>query len=500
MFEHRLSALRRVVVGCTVASLAACTTLPPYSAPSTDVPTQYAGQRPAIPGWSVAAPADANPRGPWWTLFGDHELDELEARVNVSNQTVRQAVANVEAARAMVDYERAGYAPTVTGGVTAQRYRTSRNLVDHSLAGKTVPDYSTGVAASWEPDLFGRVKDAATQARANAQASEADLQSVRLAVSSQLATDYFDLRSLDRQKKLLDDTVTAYAAALRIVEQQLADGAIDASAVAQAQTQLESARTMDSDIDVQRAQLEHGIATLMGVPASTFRLPPRVDPVVVPSIPPGVPSALLQRRPDIAAAERRVAAANATIGEARAAFYPDLTLSAAAGLESTYFAPWLSAPSLFWSLGAQLAGTLFDGGRHRAALKGASAQYDAAVAGYRQTVLTAFQQVEDNLSALDTLAGEARSQQRATAAARRSLELTTNRYQAGAVNYLDVVTAQTIALANERNEEQIAGRRLDASVHLLEALGGGWDRATLSGSNAPGDPGDRGITSGGTSE
>jgi NodT family efflux transporter outer membrane factor (OMF) lipoprotein len=225
-----------------------------------------------------------------------------------------------------------------------------------------------------------------------------------------------------------------------------------------------------------------------------------VDPVVVPSIPPGVPSALLQRRPDIAAAERRVAAANATIGEARAAFYPDLTLSAAAGLESTYFAPWLSAPSLFWSLGAQLAGTLFDGGRHRAALKGASAQYDAAVAGYRQTVLTAFQQVEDNLSALDTLAGEARSQQRATAAARRSLELTTNRYQAGAVNYLDVVTAQTIALANERNEEQIAGRRLDASVHLLEALGGGWDRATLSGSNAPGDPGDRGITSGGTSE
>ena len=497
MFEHRLPALRRIVVACTAASLAACTTLPHYSAPSVDVPTHYATQPAATPGWSVAAPADANPRGPWWTLFGDDELDQLEARVDVSNQTVRQAVANLEAARAMLDYQRAGYAPTVTAGVAAQRYRTSQNLVDHSLAGKTVPDYSTGLTASWEPDLFGRVKDATTEARANAQASDADLESVRLAVSSQLAANYFALRSLDRQKKLLDDTVTAYTAALRIVEQQLADGAIDASAVAQAQTQLESARTMDSDIDVQRAQLQHAIATLIGVPASTFTLPPRVDPVVVPPVPAGVPSALLQRRPDIAAAERRVAAANARIGEARAAFYPDLTLSATAGLESTFFAPWFSAPSLFWSLGAQLAGTLFDGGRRNATLKGANAQYDAAVAAYRQTVLTAFQQVEDNLSALDTLASEAQSQQRATAAAQRSLELTTNRYQAGAVNYLDVVTAQTIALANERNEEQIAGRRLDASVHLLEALGGGWDRAALSDMNAPGDPGIKGARTSG---
>ncbi|MEM5310480.1 efflux transporter outer membrane subunit [Paraburkholderia sp. JHI869] len=482
MFERPLPALRRVVVACTAASLTACTTLPHYSTPSVDVPAHYATQPTppaAAPGWSVAAPADANPRGPWWTLFGDNDLDQLEARVDVSNQTVREAVANLQAARAMIDYQRAGYAPVVTAGVAAQRYRTSQNLVDHSLAGKTIPDYSTGLTASWEPDLFGRVKDATTEAHANAQATEADLESVCLSVTSQLASDYFDLRSLDRQKKLLDDTVTAYTAALRIVQQQLADGAIDASAVAQAQTQLESARTADSDIDVQRAQLQHAIATLIGVPASTFSLPPRVDPVIVPSIPTGVPSALLERRPDIAAAERRVAAANARIGEAHAAFYPDLTLSATAGLESTFFAPWLSAPSLFWSLGSQLAGTLFDGGRRDATLKGANAQYDASVAGYRQTVLTAFQQVEDNLSALDTLASEAQSQQRATAAAQLSLKLTTNRYQAGAVNYLDVVTAQTIALTNERNEEQIAGRRLDASVHLLEALGGGWDRAAL---------------------
>ncbi|HKT97049.1 MAG TPA: efflux transporter outer membrane subunit [Paraburkholderia sp.] len=483
MFDICAAPLRRTVVACTAASLAACSTLPHYSAPEVAVPAHYAGAPQAAPGWAVAAPADGKPRGPWWTIFQDDELNRLEARVDVSNQTVKQAVAQLQAARAMVDYQRAGYSPTVTAGVAQQRYRTSQSLVDRSLAGKTIPDYSMGVSASWEPDLFGRVKDATVEARDNAQVSQADLESVRLSVASDLAADYFDLRSLDRQKKLLDDTVSAYAAALRIVQQQLADGAIDASALAQAQTQLESARTADQDIDVQRAQLQHAIATLIGEPASTFTLPPRVEPAMVPTIPASVPSALLERRPDIAAAERRVAAANARIGEAHAAFYPDLTLSASAGLESTFFAPWLTAPSLFWSLGSQLAGTLFDGGKREATLKGASAQYDASVAAYRQTVLTAFQQVEDNLSALGTLAGEADSQQRATAAAQLSLKLTTNRYQAGAVNYLDVVTAQTIALQNERNREQIAQRRLDASVHLLEALGGGWDRAALKGNS-----------------
>jgi NodT family efflux transporter outer membrane factor (OMF) lipoprotein len=485
MFDIHATSLRRIFAGSIAATLAACSTLPQYSVPGVAVPAHYATTPQTTPGWAVAAPADTTSRGAWWTVFDDDELNQLEARVDVSNQTVRRAVAQLEAARAMIDYQRAGYAPTVTAGDTAQRYRTSQTLVDRSLAGKTIPDYSVGVAASWEPDVFGRVKDATVEARDNAQASQADLESVRLSVTSQLATDYFDLRSLDRQKKLLDDTVTAYGAALRIVQQQLADGAIDASAVAQAQTQLESARTDDQDIDVRRAQFQHAIATLIGVPASSFALPPKVEPAVVPVIPAGMPSALLERRPDIAAAERRVAAANAQIGEAHAAFYPDLTLSATEGLESTFFAPWLSAPSLFWSLGAQLAGTLFDGGRRAATLKGANAQYDAAVAGYRQTVLSAFQQVEDNLSALDTLSGEAASQQRATAAAELSLRLTTNRYQAGAVNYLDVVTEQTIALQNERNEDQIAQRRLDASVHLLEALGGGWDRASLSEPRAP---------------
>ena len=480
MFTIRGSLVRKAIAVAVAFALTACSTLPHYSQPQTAVPDHFASTSQASAGWSLAAPADAQTRGPWWTLFGDDELNQLEAQVDVSNQTVQKAVTQLEAARALVDYQRAGYAPVVTAGASAQRYRTSQNVVHKGLAGHTVPDFSAGLAASWEPDLFGRVKDAAVNARDNAQASEADLQSVRLSVATDLAIDYFNLRSLDRQKKLLDDTVTAYAAALRIVQQQLKDGAIDASAVAQAQTQLESTRSQDSDIDVQRAQLEHAIATLIGKPASSFSLPPKVQTTALPQIPAGVPSQLLERRPDIAAAERRVAAANAQIGQAHAAFYPNLTLSATAGLESSYFAPWLTASSLFWSLGSQIAGTLFDGGRRDAVLKNATAQYDGTVADYRQTVLVAFQQVEDQLSSLNTLASEADSQQRATAAADLSLKLTTNRYQAGAVNYLDVVTAQTIALSNERTAEQIGARRIDASVQLLKALGGGWDRSALT--------------------
>ncbi len=461
-----------------VAMLSACTTLPAYHAPSAEVPAHYAGAPlAAAANWAPAAPADGTPRGSWWTVFDDPELNRLEARVDISNQTVGKAVAQLQQARAMVDYQRAGFFPTVTAGLAADRFRTSQNVQGRSLAGKTVPDYTAGLTATWEPDLFGRVRDATQAARASAQASAADLEAVRLSVSADLALDYFALRALDRQKQLLDRTVTAYAAALQLLQQQLRDGAIDASAVAQATTQLESTRTQDSDIDVSRDQLQHAIATLVGEPASTFSLPPRVASSAsstLPAIPAGLPSQLLERRPDIAAAERRVAAANAQIGEAHAAFFPDLLLSASAGLESTFFSPWLTAPGLFWSLGPQLAGTLFDGGRRKATLRSATAQYDGTVADYRQSVLLALQQVEDNLSALRTLADEAVSQHRASAAADLSLRLTTNRYQAGAVSYLDVVTAQTIALTNERNDEQIDARRFAASVALLKALGGPW--------------------------
>ncbi|SAL66015.1 RND transporter [Caballeronia terrestris] len=473
--------LRRTLAIAVACALAACSTLPSYTVPETVVPDHYATAQ-AAPGWRVATPLDTAPRGDWWTVFNDPDLNRLESQLAVSNQTVKKAIAQLQQARAMIDYQHAGFMPTVTAGAAQSRTRLSQNVEGHRLAGKTVPDYSASVSATWEPDLFGRVRDAVVNARDNAQASEADLEAVRLAMSSDLARDYFALRALEIQKKLLDDSVTAYAAAFRILQQQVADGAIDASAAAQAQTQLESTRSQATDIDVRIAQTTHAIATLIGVPASSFSLPPKIETTAVPRIPAGVPSQLLERRPDIAAAERRVAAANAQIGQAKAAFYPDLTLSATAGLESTFFAPWLTAPSLFWSIGPQLVGTLFDGGKRDASLKGATAQYNGSVADYRQTVLVAFQQVEDALSELDSLSSEAQSQRRATAAAELSLELTQDRYRAGAVSYLDVVTTQTIALANERMEAQVQGRRIDASVQLATALGGGWDRAALDSS------------------
>jgi NodT family efflux transporter outer membrane factor (OMF) lipoprotein len=477
--------VRKTVAACVASACAACSTLPHYTQPTASVPDHFAGSPvQATPGWRAASPADNVARGPWWTLYNDEPLNRLEAQIDVSNQTVKKAVTQLESARSMVDYQRAGYFPLVTAGASAERFRTSKNILYRGAAGHTIPDFSTGLSASWEPDLFGKIKDATVNARDNAQASEADLEGVKLAVSTELATDYFDLRALDIQKKLLDDTVKAYAAALAIVQQQLNDGAIDASAVAQAETQLESARTQDTDIDAQRTQLEHAIATLIGVPASSFSLPVATTPLAVPSIPTGLPSQLLERRPDIAAAERRVAAANAQIGEAHAAYYPSLTLAASAGLESSSFGPWLTAPSLFWALGSQLAGTIFDGGQRKAMVKGATAQFKGTVADYRQTVLVAFQQVEDQLTMLNALASEEQTQQRATDAAKLSLTLTTNRYQAGAVNYLEVVTAQTIALYNERTLDQIDARRADASVLLLKALGGGWQRSSLTDAKA----------------
>jgi NodT family efflux transporter outer membrane factor (OMF) lipoprotein len=423
----------------------------------------------------VASPSDQHARGPWWTLFRDPTLDGLEARVDVSNQTIKKAVSQLQQARAMVAFQNAGFWPTISTNLNQNRIRTSANLEGKSLAGKTVPDYSIGLSASWEPDLFGRIHDAALDAQANADANAADVESVRLSVTSQIAINYFNLRSLDTQKKLLDDSISAYSAALRLLNQQLANGAIDASAVAQAQAQLESTRTQATETASQRAQLEHAIATLVGQPASTFAIASAVQPFALPSIPVALPSQLLERRPDVAAAERRVFAANAQIGIARAAYFPSLMLGASAGLESTFFAPWLTAPSLFWSLGPQLAATLFDGGRRAATLADARAQYEGYAADYRQIVLTSFQQVEDNLTTLTALADEAQSQRRASDAAALSLKLTNNRFQAGAVSYLDVVTAQTIALANERTAEQIDGRRAVASVGLLVALGGDWN-------------------------
>ncbi|MBI0330495.1 efflux transporter outer membrane subunit [Burkholderia plantarii] len=484
-------------------SLAACSTLPDTAPPAVAIPARYAGApaggaTAATPGWQRAAPADAASRGPWWQVFGDADLNRLEARVEVSNPTLRRALADLDAARAAVDFQRAGLLPTLTASGSPSRARISQHKAGSSLAGKTTPDYTAGITASWEPDLFGKLRDAVANARANAAASEADLGAVRLAIGAQLASDYFALRSLDTQQQLLDDTVSAYGHALRLLEQQLADGAIDASAVAQSRAQYEAARTQATDVGAQRARLQHAIATLVGESASTFSIAPRLQALAVPPIPVGLPSQLLERRPDIAAAERRVAAANAQIGAARAAFFPDLLLSASAGLESAAFGPWLTASSLFWSLGPQLVGTLFDGGQRRATLHGATAQYDGAVADYRQTVLGAFQQVEDDLTSLDALASEAASARRAAEASDLSLTLTTNRFQAGAVSYLDVVTAQTIALSNRRRVDQIDAQRIEAAVGLAVAVGGGWRAEPNVATAAAVTPGNTGATAGAT--
>lgn len=470
--------MRRLTVKSTsallLACVAACSTTPPLTMPTVNVPSHFSDTK----GWMAAAPADAQSRGPWWTIFQDASLNMLESRIDVSNLSLQKASAQLEQARALTDYQEAGLLPTLSMNASTVPYRTSANVVSHSLAGKTIPDHNVGLSVSWEPDLFGRIHATIAQAQANAQASEADLASLRLSMQSDVAIDYFTLRSLDRQIVLSQHTASAYAAAVHLLDRQLAAGAIDASALASAKAQWESAHTLSADLAIQRATMQHAIATLVGEPASTFTLAADTGDTsmpTIPTIPATLPSQLLQRRPDIAAAQRRLAAANANIGIAKAAYFPDLTLSAAAGLESTFLSPWLSAPSLFWSLGPQLAATLFDGGARRANLKGANAGYRAQVADYRQTVLTSFQQVEDQLNTLNGLALESQSQASATQAANVAMRLTRNRYEAGAVDYLNVVTTQTIAFNSTVQDEQLIERRYIATVRLIEALGGSWN-------------------------
>jgi len=476
---------RRVLAAALAGILAGCAAAPAYRTPEVEVPAHFSTSAGGSGAWDVAAPADTAPRGEWWRLFHDPALDQLEQQLVLSNQNLKQAAAQWQQARALENVARAGFYPTVGADVGATRARTSANVEGRSLAGQTVNDFSTGLVASWEPDLFGRVASATDAAHADAQASAADLEGVRLAMTSELAFDYFGLRAVDAEISLLDASVRAYGESLQMVESQRRLGAVDDAAVAQAQTQLEGARSQAEELGIQRRRYVHAIATLTGKPAPGFELAPEAvaptpaltsTPTLqqMPAVPPGLPSQLLQRRPDVAAAERRVASANARIGQARAAFFPSLVLSAAAGLESSTFAPWLGAPSLFWALGPQLVGTLFDGGQRKAQLAGANAAYDAEVASYRQTVLAAFQDVEDELSALQGLAQEAQSEQRATEAAERSLALTSNRYRAGTASYLDVTTTQTLALDHERTLAQVQGRRMQASVLLLKAIGGGW--------------------------
>jgi NodT family efflux transporter outer membrane factor (OMF) lipoprotein len=431
--------------------------------------------------WKVAKPSDELPRGPWWEQFGDAELDALETRADVSSQAVLEAAARFRQARAALREDRSAYFPKVTTSpaLTEQRPSDNRSIQPVSRSGR-ITDFALPVDVTYEPDLWGRVNQAVAGGRANAQAVAADLENVRLSVHAEVAADYLQLRALDADADLLHTSVASFERALDLTRNRYQAGVASNGDVAQAEAQLETTRAQVVDVGILRAQLEHAIAALIGEIPSEFSIPRTPLDGEPPTVPVGLPSELLQRRPDIAAAERRVAAANAQLGVARTAFFPSLMLSVSAGLESSSLADWLAWPSRFWALGATLTQTLFDAGARRAASDQARAAYDATVAEYRESVLAAFQDIEDNLAALRVLNEEARTQAAAVDAAQRSLDISTNQYRAGLVSYLQVVTAQTAALTNRRAALNTLERRFVASVQLVKALGGGWDVSMLS--------------------
>jgi NodT family efflux transporter outer membrane factor (OMF) lipoprotein len=435
-------------------------------------------------GWKVAQPGDTRLRGKWWELYGDTRLNELEEQVDPSNQSLKIAEANFRQARAAIRFSRASEAPTIGTAPSISAVRDSANqpYFPASEANNGTGDFTLPFDLSYEIDLWGRVRRTVTASREQAQASAADLETARLSLHAEVAIDYFEVRSADAQKKLLDDTVNSYSEALDLTKHRFEGGAAPKSDVAQAQTQLDGARVQASEITVQRAQYEHALAILIGKPPAAFDLPPvplNLHSPTMPSIPVALPAELLERRPDIAAAERRMGAANEQIGIARAAYYPTLNLAAVAGLEGSSLLNWFNWPSRFWAVGPGLSETLFDAGRRRATTESARAGYDGAIANYRQTVLTSFQQVEDNIVVLRVLQTESAQQHEATGAAEESLLLFQNRYAGGVDTYLQVVTSQTTALANERNDIDIMRRQFEANVLLIKALGGGWDISTF---------------------
>ncbi|PYN92401.1 MAG: RND transporter [Candidatus Rokuibacteriota bacterium] len=465
------------LAGLAALLLGGCMVGPDYTKPSVPMTSIYK----EADGWKVAQPGDHLPRGQWWVILGDPELHALEEQVAAANQNLKIAEARLREARALVRFNRAALFPTISAGVGISSIRDSANrpfLTPNVNTGSS-GDLLFSLDMSYEIDLWGRVRRTVAAARNEAQATAADLETARLSLQAELAMDYFELRAADAQKQLLDATVKAFEAALRLTTNRFQGGAAPKSDVAQAQTQLDTTLAQATDVTVQRAQLEHAIATLIGKPPAAFSLSPRPLDTPPPDIPVGLPSQLLERRPDIAAAERRVAEANEQIGIAKAAYYPTLMLNASVGFEGSSFGNVLNASSLLWAVGASITQTIFDGGRRRATSDAARAAYDATVAGYRQTTLTAFQQVEDNLAALRILEQEAQQQRRAVESAQQSLQLFTNRYRGGVDNYLQVITAQTVTLSNQRNEIDILRRRMDASVLLVKALGGGWDVAEL---------------------
>ena len=481
-------ASRGAAAALCCALLSACAVGPDYQRPAIDLGDSY--KEAQAEGWKPAQPRDAAERGAWWRVYGDATLDGLMAQLNAANLSIAQAEANYRQAQALVQGARAGFFPTVgaDAGVT-------RAGGGGSASGAGVSNqYSLGGTASWELDLWGRVRRDVEASRAEAQASLGDLANARLSAQSALAQDYFQLRILDEQKRLLESTVQAYERSLQLTQNRYQAGVAGRGDVSVALAQLESARAQLVDLEWQRGQFEHAIAVLVGLAPSRFALPPQPFAQAVPQIPAGVPSELLERRPDVASAERRAAAANAQIGVAQAAWFPDLVLSANGGFRSGEFAQWLTAPARFWSLGPALALTLFDGGARQAQLDQARAAYDAQAALYRQTVLGALREVEDYLIQLRVLEREQVVQRRALDATRESLRLARNQYQAGLIGYLDVAVLETSALTSERNAITLVGNRLAASVQLIAALGGGWEGLDAEQAGAGGDAGTDGSS------
>ena len=448
---------------------AGCAKRAPYVTPAADTTPTFKED----PNWKAAAPADTALKGDWWRAFGDSQLNALEEQIAVSNQTLTAAEAQWLAARAAVRGARAAFGPQVSTTPSIARQRLSGTRATGAFH-DAYTDFLLPVDVSYEADVWGRIRENVNIARANAEAVAADVESVSLSLHAELATDYFTLRGLDRERELLDNTVAAYQRELELTTNRYRGGIASAADVAQAETQLETTRGQAVDVGVARASLEHAIAVLTGRPAATVTLAAMPLDSTVPAVPAVLPSQLLERRPDIAGAERRVAAADAQVGLARTAFYPVLTLSGSAGFEASSFGSWLASASNFWSIGPALAVNVFDSGRRRAAAQQARAEYVQSTAEYRETVLSAFREVEDQLAALRILEEEARIQQSAVAAAERSLELANNRYRGGVVSYLEVITAQSAALTNARTAVGILVRRMNATVLLIKALGGRW--------------------------
>lgn len=476
VLDVAVSGVRAAVRGAVFALallLAACAVGPDYQRPDVDVGQHYKEAQ----GWTVARPGDAELRGDWWNTYNDSVLDGLMDTLLHSNLSIAQSEARYREAKALVGTARSAYFPVVGANASATRSGSgdlgNRNTFS-SGSGNTSNQYTLSGSVSWEPDLWGRIRREVESSRAELAASAADIASTRLSMESTLAQTYFQLRAVDAQTRLLDQTVTAYERSLLLTQSRYQAGVAAKADVAAARTQLENTRAQLIALHSQRAQYEHAIAVLLGEAPSKLSLGPTPTIGTVPVIPVALPSQLLERRPDVAAAERRTAEANANIGVAQAAWFPDLTLSAQAGYSSGQWAQWLTAPANFWSLGPALALTIFDAGARRSKVEQMRAAYDAQVATYRLTVLTALREVEDYLVQLHVLAQQQAAQDIALASARESLSLTQNQYEAGLIDYLGVVQVQATALSTEGAAITLTANRLVASVQLIAALGGGW--------------------------